>query len=935
MDSDDDDIAYFCCKKCKGLFVSKESLKAHKVTCTGNPRDSVCDLVAQVNSGDSISDARVTKTLKVPKNESKSQAPASVCEVNSSAEQSTQEKPLAKSRSNKSKKIEKTKTKKKSHSGRTKSIKICAVFSKRPSTTPKPNVNEASHSSASEDTSRDVAVTERSKRKKKAPNRFKDFESALEGYDNDPFQDPAMKMKQGPTISSFCSAIDLHPVTTKLLKEPVHLDRNQTSDVPVTRNDVEVTSTRKRKAPKKLDDDFVYLDSKMLKVSTTQSGDLMDDDTVNTSDGQEMPLSVDSSSSKASSGSKKRKSTPKQCKEFLQINNLNPIVGTVQKSPTSIMGSCSKTKVSVTSKQVLSSDGKFLKVPILVLDRVKADSPVTVKDCSEKDKIEDTAFDMDVNDEEADESEPNDNADDDGDADWIPEEEHIDGQPFVSSEAMDEAIDSVIKESYEHYMRSIGLVMNERGVLVIDESISAKENIENKSNDVNEVKKKRGRPKKVVIVKSPEEEENADLFAQYGEAHPDVPSTTMLVCNHRLCRYKSMYPGHFKRHLKSHCEIRCGFDGCDYTTPYQRKMNLHRNTHTKPFVCDTCDFKAGSRKTLNQHMMIHNNVKPFKCPVEGCDYAARQNKCLKEHMTKHTGEKLRCDQCAFSTHYKAALSNHMLKHDGDAFYMCSVCGYQTSDRGTFKKHMKRHNKNLNFKCPKCNYRSVSKTTIKHHYVTVHEKRKLFQCDQCTFQTSYRSALKLHLMSHKGIRPFLCPQCEYSSIMKGKVLRHIKTTHRDTNVRHVYQLENQDFTIDDISKYKTQPLNLKDLDIVEELDNVGEPEQFLPRRDRKSASTYQTLEEDIDVSSMLDENKEDETTEVVMTATVDETTGMYTCNKCETVCESFQAFTNHVGDCPSLAAEEDLREAHNKLNSLSTLSPSKGTSDILVYKKGTK
>ena len=60
-------------------------------------------------------------------------------------------------------------------------------------------------------------------------------------------------------------------------------------------------------------------------------------------------------------------------------------------------------------------------------------------------------------------------------------------------------------------------------------------------------------------------------------------------------------------------------------------------THTgeKPFACPHCDYRAGLKQSLDNHMRIHTGEKPFACPH--CDYRAALKGTLEKHIKKIHG----------------------------------------------------------------------------------------------------------------------------------------------------------------------------------------------------------------------------------------------------------------------------------------------------------
>ncbi|XP_064649888.1 zinc finger protein 711-like isoform X2 [Lineus longissimus] len=251
----------------------------------------------------------------------------------------------------------------------------------------------------------------------------------------------------------------------------------------------------------------------------------------------------------------------------------------------------------------------------------------------------------------------------------------------------------------------------------------------------------------------------------------------------KICQHETKFLGMMARHLSAHNSQTGGdakvfkCDQCDFTCVFRRKLNSHMKCHLKPFICDFCCYRTTQQNDLQRHMWRHTGEMPFKC--DQCDYACRQKSLLISHQRKHTGDLLSCDfsGCDYKTPYKNSLNTHKRRaHASIRRYSCATCGYQTNERSCFDKHIKMHLGLKENKCPLCNYRAITVTDIKRH-MRSHVPEKKFMCDQCSYMTAYETSLRIHLMKHAGIKPFRCAECGYSSNMKSKVRRHMRVRHQ--------------------------------------------------------------------------------------------------------------------------------------------------------------
>ena len=124
-------------------------------------------------------------------------------------------------------------------------------------------------------------------------------------------------------------------------------------------------------------------------------------------------------------------------------------------------------------------------------------------------------------------------------------------------------------------------------------------------------------------------------------------------CPYGTCEYKSPNKSHVTRHIRSHtgnAPVEC------YVVP----LLHHKNE--KPFKCDLCGFKCISAGQLNLHIRSHSGERPCKCAI--CNYAFYSVDLIKQkgHKTTKNKNRLKCQQCDYSTSRPTTLLRHRMKH---------------------------------------------------------------------------------------------------------------------------------------------------------------------------------------------------------------------------------------------------------------------------------
>ena len=153
-------------------------------------------------------------------------------------------------------------------------------------------------------------------------------------------------------------------------------------------------------------------------------------------------------------------------------------------------------------------------------------------------------------------------------------------------------------------------------------------------------------------------------------------------------------------------------------------------------LCDHCNFQTTSMIQINMHMK-------------------------RKHAEVLDAGKICCKLCKFKTKSKAHMTHHM-KHEHDieppSEYPCSFndCSYVAKNIYHLKRHsgLKHSEDTERFPCPSCDTTFATKWSVKTHI-----KRK-------------HSAV----ISNPGKRILVCKLCDYNSICRTALTKHVKSVH---------------------------------------------------------------------------------------------------------------------------------------------------------------
>lgn len=110
---------------------------------------------------------------------------------------------------------------------------------------------------------------------------------------------------------------------------------------------------------------------------------------------------------------------------------------------------------------------------------------------------------------------------------------------------------------------------------------------------------------------------------------------------------------------------------------------------------------------------------------------------------------------------------------------CKHCEYKTSNPSLLKKHIssKSCGKNTSLhKCPRCDYSTIRKRHLVRHMFT-HGGKKPHICEICDKRFSERTQLKYHVFRHMGKGSFQCGYCDAQYHRKQDLKVHIFSRHK--------------------------------------------------------------------------------------------------------------------------------------------------------------
>lgn len=234
---------------------------------------------------------------------------------------------------------------------------------------------------------------------------------------------------------------------------------------------------------------------------------------------------------------------------------------------------------------------------------------------------------------------------------------------------------------------------------------------------------------------------------------------------------------------------------CPICGVFRASLVNHMRVHTgeKPYKCKFCEQGFKDKGTCNRHERTHTGEKPFNCKY--CDKSFNQSTFRNEHMLIHTGEKPHeCVICSMTFRTSFLLKTHHVRtHDRvgtgkvniKPSYEKSQCDMCIKKFGTpyqLKIHKQvAHNGIVLFKCTICENKSFGSNAVLKVHMMAHKGERPYNCKECNKPFSQIEGLRLHNKRHHNIgtdEKFICKYCEREFIISSYLKRHMRKQHID-------------------------------------------------------------------------------------------------------------------------------------------------------------
>ncbi|KAJ0175302.1 hypothetical protein K1T71_009443 [Dendrolimus kikuchii] len=276
----------------------------------------------------------------------------------------------------------------------------------------------------------------------------------------------------------------------------------------------------------------------------------------------------------------------------------------------------------------------------------------------------------------------------------------------------------------------------------------------------NEIKKKRGRPRKCgqgPPKPRPSRKKPPSLDKIDGENIEDFCTVIKLSLEEQIAEVNNRKTSSNYQNAVYKCHL-C-YKGFIDTHAWQNHTAKH-DPSAGDVECTICKLRFKNKRQLQKH--VWNHEKKYAC--KSCTHVSRTSAQAKEHQRRHKGYTYQCQYCdEVSTKSTSHLSHMRLKHPSQ--FVCSICGYSfVSQRGldmhkafTHKDMVNKREEETGPYCGECDVKFQSEEAFKRHMVTSSKHMQNKDRNGCRVCGEMFNTLHLLKLHHRQEHPKKVPK----------------------------------------------------------------------------------------------------------------------------------------------------------------------------------
>uniref|UniRef100_A0A8C5GEA0 Zinc finger and BTB domain containing 11 n=1 Tax=Gouania willdenowi TaxID=441366 RepID=A0A8C5GEA0_GOUWI len=283
------------------------------------------------------------------------------------------------------------------------------------------------------------------------------------------------------------------------------------------------------------------------------------------------------------------------------------------------------------------------------------------------------------------------------------------------------------------------------------------------------IKRKRGRPAKLKKEVDVQEVTPAEEENLPDEPLVDTEDAASDDRSRRRLRQRSIAEGGYARlHMGLEEEEE---EGKSSTQPHPA---MPKSATNREHTCSECGMSFPRRYALIMHTLKHEKARGYKCSL--CSKEFQYAASLRAHLARH--KQLSSQRAPVSRVPAEPITGDKEDSDTDEKmltkreFVCDICGKTLPKLYSLRIHMLSHTGVRPHSCKVCGKTFAHKHSLKMHRA-LHDVTKQFQCEYCQKTFVSKRSMEDHTSLHTGESKYLCNMCGATFHRGSALSKHLK------------------------------------------------------------------------------------------------------------------------------------------------------------------
>ncbi|XP_051996965.1 zinc finger and BTB domain-containing protein 11-like [Xyrauchen texanus] len=223
-------------------------------------------------------------------------------------------------------------------------------------------------------------------------------------------------------------------------------------------------------------------------------------------------------------------------------------------------------------------------------------------------------------------------------------------------------------------------------------------------------------------------------------------------------------------------------------------------------TCNECGMVFQRRYALIMHALKHEKACSFKCSI--CNKEFQYAASLRAHLARHKHQNTKRASMTGASEDPQA-SEDQAKYRTKREFVCDICGKTLPKLYSLRIHMLSHTGVRPHSCKVCGKSFATKHNLKMHWA-LHDSFKRFPCTVCEKSFVTKRSLEEHTSIHTGESKYLCTTCGASFHRASGLSKHLKKHLPKPEIRsfHCSHCDKSFFEAKDLQQHMNKHLGLK-------------------------------------------------------------------------------------------------------------------------------